>query len=104
MMSFAEIHSINGRGTPKQMSNYRLALKLHQTYNTREPIQDWLDIFFNQAVGSRTRNFKIIKSNRRRVGMNLLCNRLHAINDKIPLDWLNLGFLSYKLNCKKLFL
>ena len=104
MMSFAEIHSRNKRGTPSQMSKYRLSLKLHQIYNKREPIQDWLDIFFNQAVGSRTRNFKIIKSNKRKIGMNLICNRLHAINDRIPLDWLNLSFLSYKLKCKELFL
>ena len=36
----------------------------------------------------------IIKSNRTKVGLNALSNRLHSINSLIPLDWLNLSIES----------
>ena len=95
-MPFADAHSTNKRGTPSEISKYKLSLSLYHILNKRTPIQDWTELFFNQAVGSRMRNFKIIKSNNRRIGLNLLCNRLHTINNKIHLDWLNLSFLLYK--------
>ena len=48
------------------------------------------------------RNNIIFKN--RKVGINCLANRLTVINNKIPLNWLNLSLDTYKVKCKKLFL
>ena len=51
-----------------------------------------------------TVNIIIVKSNRTRVGLNSLANRLYTINGIVPLEWLNLSIDSYKIRCKKLLL
>ena len=58
---------------------------------------------FNQIFTSCQTTFKTNKSNRTKVGIISLVNRLHSINDKIPLDWLRLSMESFKLKCKELF-
>ena len=59
---------------------------------------------FNQVITSRQTNFITLKNNRTKVGINSLSNRLHVINNLIPLEWLNLSIGSFKVNCKKLLL
>ena len=44
------------------------------------------------------------KSNKKKVGLNAMANRLYILNGRIPLEWLNLSIVSYKLKCKKEFL
>ena len=56
---------------------------------------------FNQVITSHQMNFITIKNNRTKVGINSLSNRLHSINNLIPLEWLNLSIGSFKINCKK---
>jgi hypothetical protein len=36
--------------------------------------------------------------------MNALSSRFFALNNKIPLEWLNDNYIVYKLKCKKKFL
>jgi hypothetical protein len=55
-----------------------------------EVITKWLKQF----------SFNIRKSNRLKVGMNVLNNRFHEQNNVIPLDLLNLGNKSFKIACK----
>ena len=45
-----------------------------------------------------------MKNNNQKVGLNSLSNRLSALNDSIPLDWLNNSKDTFKIKCKKLFL
>ena len=48
--------------------------------------------------------FKVTKTNKRKVGNNIMVNRMSTLNDKIPLDWLNLSYESFKLKSKGRFL
>ena len=44
------------------------------------------------------------KTNRYKIGENIISNRLHIINAKIEYDWIMWSFDSFKLKCKKVFL
>ena len=65
---------------------------------------EFCSLNINQVITSRQTKFVTVKSNRTKVGLNSLSNRLHTINNLIPLEWLNLTIGSYKVNCKKLLL
>ena len=104
MLSFTHLHEMAGRATPNQMMDYKLALQLYKTFNYRCPIVDWVSLNFNQIMGSRQTKFSINMTNRKKVGMNALSNRLWYINGKINVDWFNCSFDTYKVNCKGLFL
>ena len=83
---------------------YKTALSLFKLYNNDYNPLEFALLNFNQILTGRQTNFISIKSNVRKVGINCLANRLTVINNKIPLDWLNLSLNTYKINCKKLFL
>ena len=103
MMSFASIHLFCNRATPDPMMSYKLAICLFKLYNCEFNNVEFILLNFNQIFTSRQTTFKTNKSNRTKVGINSLVNRLHSINDKIPLDWLRLSMESFKLKCKELF-
>ena len=104
MISYERIHDINRRATPNAMMQYTLGIQLYKLYNTREHSLEWLHLNQNQILTSRQVYFEILKSNSLRVGLNALANRLANINGKIELSWLNKGYESFKINCKKLFM
>ena len=104
MVSFASIHRLCNRATPVQMMKYKLALCLFKMYNRDFNPVEFVTMNFNQIFTSRQSTFKILKNNRRKVGINSLANRFHLINDIIPFTWLNLSMESFKLKCKKLLL
>ena len=103
-MSFLELHTINKRGTPSQMCNYKLALLLYKLINCEIPYLDWLDVNFQQTFNSRQCNFSFFSINNYRVGCNSICNRLRVLNGKINLNSVNQGFESFKVMCKGLLL
>ena len=93
------------RATPDNYLLYKHALclfKLLTEQNTHT--YEWIALNFNQILTSRQVKFKAVKANRKRVGLNALANRLSILNDRIPLDWLNLSYESYKVKCKNEFL
>ena len=53
---------------------------------------------------TRNEKFHITDMSRLKIGINIMCNRLKVLNDKINLDWLNLSLTSYKLKMKEIFL
>ena len=83
---------------------YKLALQLFRTYNDATPSQDWLNINFNMIPNSRLNKFSINKTNRLKVGMNVISNRFNYLNGLIDLKWLDMTYSTYKLHCKRLFL
>ena len=103
-MSFLELHTINKRGTPSQMCNYKLALLLYKLINCEIPYLGWLDVNFQQTFNSRQCNFSFFSINNYRVGCNSICNRLRVLNGKINLNSVNQGFESFKVMCKGLLL
>ena len=93
------------RATPESYLLYKHALSLFKLSNEQnDNTFEWIALNFNQILTSRQGSFKTMKTNKRRVGLNALANRLSILNDRIPLDWLNLGYDSYKLKCKNEFL
>ena len=104
MMSFEMIHTINKRATPEKFQKYKLAICLFKLYNMDFNVIEFCSLNINQVFTSRQTKFITAKSNRTKVGLNSLSNRLHLINNLIPLEWLNLSVGSFKVNCKKMFL
>jgi hypothetical protein len=104
MMSFETLHLLNGRASPVNLMKYKHAILLHKIYNRGEPPKDWLALNFNQVLPGRQTHFAAIKDLNFKIGNNILSNRLTTLNNKIPLQWLNLSIDTFKVKCKTLFL
>ena len=102
--SFIDKHANCKRATPNQMIIYKHAILAHKIYNQSGPGSDWIDLNFNQILTSRSRSFQIIKTNKYKVGNNLLSSRLTVVNNKIDLNDFNLPLASFKIKYKKLML
>ena len=102
--SFNMLHMSCKRALPEMFMKYKLALCLYKLYNESFNSIEFAQLNFNQVLTGRQENFKIIRNNVYKVGLNSLSNRLHFINDQIPLNWLNCSFGTYKIRCKSLFL
>ena len=98
------LHKICNRATPDQLMLYKLALALHKLYNVEFNPIEFIILNFNQILTGCQENFISLKSNSFKVGIIPLSNRLHLLNNKIPLSWLNLSLCSFKIKCKKLLL
>ena len=83
---------------------YKLSLQLYKTINNQFPTQDWIRLNINNINTTRQNKFCTHKTNRLKVGMNILSNRLGIINNVILLDWLNQSIDSFKVKTKKMFL
>ena len=86
------------------MMKDRLALQLHDLYNTEKMSNDWLDLFFNQNFNGRNNEANFYDTSNYKVGKNLITQRFHILNNLIEFDWLNLSKDGFKLKCKSLFL
>ena len=104
MISFEQIHKMNNRAMPNAIMMYKHAIQLFKIYNATEYTMDWLILNFNQIFTSRQSSFMMLKSNEKKVGINILANRLSIVNGKIPFEWLNYSLPTFKMHCKKLFL
>ena len=102
--SFNILHKSCKRALPEMFMKYKLALCLYKLYNESFNSIEFAQLNYKQVLTGRQVNFKILRNNAYKVGMNSLSNRLHCINDQIPLIWLNNSFSTYKTKCKKLFL
>ena len=100
-LSFIRIHEAYNRATPENFLIYKHAIMLHKLYNSNTYTNEWVQLNYNQILTSRQINFISSKSNRTRVGLNALANRLYVLNNKIPLSWLNMSISTFKVHCKK---
>ena len=103
-ISFVNIHAMNKRATPEKYLIYKHALMLFKLYNSIDYSVEWSALNVNQILTTRQTLFISSKSNKKKVGLNAMANRLYILNGKIPLDWLNLTIDSYKVKCKNEFL
>ena len=78
--------------------------QLHKVFNQTDPSLDCINLHFDQILTSRQTEFLISKTNKTKVGLNILSNRFAILNGLIPLRWLNFNIDTYKIHCKKLFL
>ena len=104
MISYENVHKMNNRAMPNAIMLYKCAIQLFKLYNATEFTLNWTLLNFNQTLTSRQTKFITLKSNKKKVGINILANRLSSLNGKIPLLWLNCSLPSFKMHCKKLFL
>ena len=103
-ISFVNLHLLYKRATPEQFLLYRHALCIYQVLNSDVMTREWLELNFNQVFTSRQTKFITLKTNRRKVGLNALANRAFILNNKIPLEWINMSLNTFKVYCKKEFL
>ena len=85
-------------------AKYRLAIQLYKIYNDLSSSEDWRDMNFQQNFNARQDTFHITNTSNTKVGRNIICNRLTALNDQIKLNWLNLSMTAFKLQAKRIFL
>ena len=104
MISYENIHKMNQRAPPESMLLYWLSIQLFKLYNTNDHSLEWISLNLNQILTSRQSNFEILRTNVKKVGLNILVNRLSALNGKIPLDWLRSSLDTFKIKVKRLFL
>ena len=64
---------------------------------------EWINLNFQHQFSMRQGLFTVAKTNKYKVGENILVDRLSVVNNLIPLDWLNLSYATYKLKCKEKF-
>ena len=76
---------------------------LHKLYNQTEPDIEWISLNFQHQFSMRRGHIIVAKTNKIRVGENILVNRLNVLNNKISLDWLNLPYGAYKRKIKEMF-
>ena len=103
-MSFISLHKNCLRATPDKMMLYKLAICLFKLCNVEFNKLEFVGLDFNQILTGRQSNFISSKSNNFKVGINALSNRFYLLNNKIPLQWLNLSLNAFKVYCKKLFM
>ena len=97
-----ELHVMLKRFNPIQMMHYISLLNLYRIYNNRIPESIWIDLQFKYLPLTRSNKFILPPTNRLKVGMNSLSNRLSYTSTLISNDDLNKEYLSYKLLAKRI--
>ena len=92
------------RATPENYLKYRHALALYKILWRNNNSLEFAALNFNFILTSRQSNFKALKNNRLKVGLNALANHFYILNNRIPLCELNKSLDSFKIYCKKEFL
>ena len=92
------------RSTPEKILLYKHALAFYKLFWSTDLTIEFLVLNCNTILTTRQTNCILSKSNIQKVGLNALANRLHIINNRIPLNEMNKSFASFKVFCKKEFL
>ena len=103
-MPFIKLHELYHRAIPEMFLLYKLALSFFKLFNSNDCTTEWVALNFNQINTSRQLGFITSKTNIKRVGLNVLANRLYVLNGKIPLTLFNKSIDTFKVYCKKEFL
>ena len=103
-VSNINLHLMAKRATPEKLMLYKTALQLHKTFNNQIPTTDWISLNNNIVFTSRQRNFITARNIVYKISSNKISNRFWHLNGKISLDWLNMSFTTFKINCKRLLL
>ena len=103
-MSFIDLHRVYNRATKEKFLFYRHALGLFKLTRCPSYLTEWVALNFNQILTSRQTRFLASKANKRKVELNALANRVFILNNRIPLEWFNMSFESFKVHCKREFI
>ena len=103
LVSFIDVHHLCKIKLPSRVLEFKHAILLHKIYNTQIPQMDWIELTFNQSITSRETLFNTVKTNRTKIGNNIITTRLSVINRKIKLEDLNLSINAFKFKYKQIF-
>ena len=85
------------------MSYYKSSILWHKLYNSSIHSSDWRDLATQIVITRRQTKFRSFKSNKYKIGMNILINRFFALNNLIELNDLDSTLPCYKKRMKLLF-
>ena len=102
--SFDELHKINGKRTPNQITMYQRSLSLYRALNANEITFETVTVLNQMVCTRRQLKFEIIRNFNSKIGLNTTADKLYPLNGKIGLDFLNLGCVHYKKIMKIQFL
>ena len=103
-VSFIDLHNRYNRATPEKFLLYKHAISLFKLMNNPTFTTEWVALNFNQIFTSRQTRFLSTRANNRKVGLNALANRVYILNNRIPLNWFNMSYATFKVHCKKEFI
>ena len=105
-ISFENLHKIHKKCTPKQITFYQMALKLHKLVN--ENLDDLnleqITVMDQMICSRRQINFEIHRNNTGKIGINTTANKLYPLSQLIGLNLLSLGYIHFKKLAKIQFL
>ena len=99
-----ELHLLFKRFTPHQMTNYISLLNLYRLMNNKIPEMLWIQMQFNSHPLTRANKTLITPSNKVKVGLNSLSNRLSYPSTLVTNDDLNKEYPAFKILAKKIAL
>ena len=102
-ISFIDLHNAYKRATPVIFLLYKHTITLFKLINDLTFTTEWVTINFNQILTLRQTKFLATKANKRKVGLNTLAIRVYKLNNRIPLEWFNMSFDTFKVHSKKEF-
>ena len=78
---------------------YQIALKLHQLINEYDNILSFEHVTVMDQIDCTGRQikFQILRNFHTKIGMNTTVNKLYPLSNMIGLDFLNLGFVHFKI-------
>ena len=97
-LSFENIHKNCKKSTPKQIMMYQISLKLHKLLSTIDNnlAFEQITVLHQLVCTSRQINYRILRNNNSKIGMNTTANKLYHVNNQIGLGMLNLSFVHFK--------
>jgi len=104
LISYKDLHEIAGRGTPDQMQDYFHSIAFYDIFNYQLPEQLWVELNDRSSMNDRTRRVNIMSTNKTRIGLNSLLNRLNKTTREIDANHLNLSKPTYKARMKQIFI
>ena len=94
------LHKKYLRATPKLFSFYQTAINYYETMTERVYAREIPNIRANTLTERRNVMLTFVRSNKYKVGLNLLSNRLRAITNIIPKNCLSHSKDQFKTFCK----
>jgi hypothetical protein len=102
--SFQELNKILKRATPKMWSNYVHCCALYDNVTSGKPNLLLNKLMENNLVEQIFQGLVFTTSNRIKIGLNCLSNRVMNVSRKLNFNWLMFSKTVFKLRCRKMMI
>ena len=99
-VSYANLHADYQRATPKIFSHYQTAVSYYEVVNEQVYLHERDIVESNTLSDRRNEYLTFVWSNKYRVGLNLLSNRLREVSGLVPKDSISYSKIMFKTYCK----